>query len=247
MTPSEPPGTRRRKRHDRRRTRRRDVLLVLGVALTVVAAWTYPKPGRHQAALTTEPDSATATTAVFERALSEIRAGSVPPADDPTAGAPSALRAIFEAPPEGPAVVGRVRIPAIEVDVEVREGVYEGVLERGPGHWPGTPLPTMPGNAVLSGHRVTFTKPFNRLDRLRPGDEVIATVGPEELVYRVEGTEIVPESRYVDAVLAPPAGPQERVLTLFACHPKFSRQQRIVVRARADDAPPPPQGEALRS
>lgn len=180
--------------------------------------------------------------AQVDQVLAALRSGSIPPPpdDDPTAGTPAEFRFAIAAPPGQPVTIGQLRIPAIELDVPMREGVHAEVVDGGPGHWPGTPLPTQVGNAVLSGHRTTFTKPFRDLDRLNPGDEVIVKVGEAEVVYRVEGTEIVPESRYTDVVLAQPEGPTtERVLTLFACHPKGSRQQRIVVRARADSLPIP--------
>lgn len=130
--------------------------------------------------------------------------------------------------------IGRLVAPTIDLDVPFWEGVYDEVLERGPGHWPGTPLPGQPGNAVLSGHRTTFTKPFADLDRFEPGDEI--TVGIGELpgvVFQVVETRLVPEAEYVEVVLAQPADPEARRLTLFACHPEGSRSHRIVVVAEA--------------
>lgn len=130
--------------------------------------------------------------------------------------------------------LGRVVIPAIGVDAPFAEGVHDAVLTEGPGHWPGTPLPTQPGNAVLSGHRTTFTAPFGDLDLLAAGDEVRTSVGPHpSTTYRVTGVEVVAEAEYVDRVLRAPADPSSSVLTLFACHPKGQRTHRIVVTAQA--------------
>lgn len=128
--------------------------------------------------------------------------------------------------------LGRIVIPAIGVDAAFAEGVHDTALTGGPGHWPGTPLPTQPGNAVLSGHRTTFTAPFGDLDLLAAGDEIRTAVGPQAATYRVTGVEIVPEAEYVDRVLRP-ADASDAVLTLFACHPKGSRTHRIVVTAQA--------------
>src|SRR5487761_2787659 len=37
-----------------------------------------------------------------------------------------------------------------------REGVAEGDLSLGPGHYPGTPLPGEKGNVAIAGHRTTW-------------------------------------------------------------------------------------------
>jgi len=152
-------------------------------------------------------------------------------ADDPLAGA-GAAAAVSSAPrPQHP--MGTLRVPALGLDAVYYSGLHRTTLERGPGHWPGTPLPGGPGNAVMSGHRTAATAPFAGLDLLAAGDEVRVTTGGVEIVYHVFETLIVDAEAYVDVVLAQPAGPADRVLTLFACHPKGSTAQRIVVRARA--------------
>jgi sortase A len=135
--------------------------------------------------------------------------------------------------------VGRLVIPAIGLDTTFGNGVHDAVLETGPGHWPGTPMPGLAGNTVLSGHRTTWTQPFGDLDRLRPGDVVTAAQGTQPGTdYRVVETRIVPEAEYAAAVLAQPADPAARTITLFACHPKGSRTHRIIVTAAADPLAP---------
>lgn len=143
---------------------------------------------------------------------------------------PPALREPITFDRDATVAIGRLVAPTIGLDVPFSEGVYPEVLERGPGHWPGTPLPGQPGNAVLSGHRTTFTKPFATLDLLEPGDAITTGVGRLPGVeFRVVETRIVPEAEYVDMVLAPPPDPRARRLTLFACHPEGQRTHRIVV------------------
>lgn len=127
--------------------------------------------------------------------------------------------------------LGRIRIADVGLDVEYAAGVHPSVLERGPGHWPGTALPGQVGNAVVSGHRTTFTSPFGDLDLLDPGD----TIAVDDTEFRVTGTTVVPESEYVEFVLRPPADPAARQLTLFACEPKGDRTHRIVVQALATE------------
>jgi LPXTG-site transpeptidase (sortase) family protein len=128
--------------------------------------------------------------------------------------------------------VGRVQIPRIGLDVSYGEGVHESVLERGPGHWPGTALPGGAGTAVLSGHRNTHTAPFKELDVLRPGDKILVSVGKSKpTTFRVIDTTIVPEAKYPAFVLKPAKDPESRNLTVFACHPEGHPIYRIVVRA----------------
>lgn len=127
--------------------------------------------------------------------------------------------------------LGRIEIPSVGLDAVYAAGVHPPVLERGPGHWPGTAAPGQVGNAVLSGHRTTWTSPFGDLDLLAP-DELIVVDGVE---FRVTGTTVVPESEYAEFVLRPPADPAARQLTLFACEPKGDRTHRIVVQALATE------------
>lgn len=136
--------------------------------------------------------------------------------------------------------LGRVEIPKVGLDIPVRNGVHERILEQGVGLWPGTGAET--GNTVLSGHRTTYLAPFRDLDLLAPADQVIMTSGGGQAqVYEVFATDIVPEGEYVDFVLAGTPEPDDQIVTLYACHPKGQRSHRIVVRARAVDPPPPPQ------
>ncbi|ADB32966.1 sortase family protein [Kribbella flavida DSM 17836] len=167
--------------------------------------------------------------------LDQLRAGKpaepqFSAADNPVRGVP--IEAIKAKPGEQLAL-GRLAIPRLKLDDELNNGVDEAALVRGVGHWPGTPLPGSPGNAVISGHRSTNEKPFLHLDKLRPGDPIKVTVGTRSTTYRVVRTTIVAESAYVPFVLRKPSKPSDRVITLFACNPLTAHYQRIVVEARA--------------
>ena len=48
-------------------------------------------------------------------------------------------------------------------------------LRKGPGHYPGTALPGVRGNVAIAGHRTTYGAPFQDIDQLKPGDEVVLT------------------------------------------------------------------------
>ncbi len=174
--------------------------------------------------------------ALVEEMIDGLKSGKkVASFDSPTAGA---VVPIAESP--GNAPVGRLNIPRMGLGTPFREGVHDSIIDLSPGHWPGTPLPGQAGNAVLSGHRATHGAEFVDLDLLQPGDAINVQVGGrnQRVTYTVQGTTIVPEERYVDVVTRQPKDPDERVLTLFACNPKWDHTQRIVVRAEAKPANP---------
>ena len=159
------------------------------------------------------------------RPLSVASTTTVPRLGATTTSLPRPIPASQAAAPSTapPVEVFRIRIPRIGVDVPVYEGVDLDTLSNGPGHWPGSAAPGHPGNVVIAGHRVTWTRPFIDLDILSPGD--VVEVGATR--YGVDRVFVVsPE----DVWIADPT--PEPTLTLFACHPKFSAAQRIVVTAR---------------
>ncbi|MFV0308697.1 MAG: class E sortase [Desertimonas sp.] len=124
-------------------------------------------------------------------------------------------------------VLGRIEIPAIELDRDLQEGIRLATLDDGPGHWPGTAMPGQLGNPVIAGHRVSSGAEFRRLDELVPGDEVIMSTAEGRFVYLVESTEIVtPDALWVVTQTF------EHRATLFACHPPGSLRERIVVHLR---------------
>ena len=128
----------------------------------------------------------------------------------------------------------RIRIPKIGVDVVVVEGTTPAALKAGAGHYRGTPLPCEIGNVAIAGHRTTYGKPFNQLDRLAPGDSIILVTPVGQCTYEVTDRGGSPNPFVVDpanvAIVANTPG--ERNLTLTTCHPKGSAKQRLVIRAR---------------
>ncbi|MCW2876930.1 MAG: class sortase [Sphaerisporangium sp.] len=130
--------------------------------------------------------------------------------------------------------VGLIRIPRLGRDYEyaILEGVTAEDLRRGPGHYPGTAMPGKIGNFVLSGHRTTYAAPFNRIDELRLGDDVIVEAPEARYTYRVSGKEVV-EPTDVDVIAPVPSHPGRRpaqaMITLTTCHPEYSARQRLIV------------------
>ena len=148
------------------------------------------------------------------------------------------------APPTGDAVAN-IRIPKIGVDKYVVQGVGETDLRKGPGHYPQTPMPGEQGNAAIAGHRTTYGAPFNRLDELAPGDDILVTTLKGSFTYRVATTHVIKPDQV--EVLDPTPMP---TLTLTTCNPKYSASQRLVVMANlapgqtATPATPPPTSQA---
>jgi len=143
-------------------------------------------------------------------------------------------------PPPPPAAEGdamaHLSIPDIGVDKIIIEGVALDDLKRGPGHYPDTPLPGQPGNAAIAGHRTTYGAPFNRINELERGDEILVTTVQGAFRYEVSDQLIVSPS---EVGVLDDFG--DNRLTLTACHPKYSARQRIiVVAALAGEAAPAP-------
>ncbi|MGB5432624.1 MAG: class E sortase [Acidimicrobiia bacterium] len=154
-----------------------------------------------------------------------------PPADAvvaPAHAVPAASRQPTSSPSqESGVVVSHLRIPSIGVDEEVRSGISLSVINQGVAHWAGTSAPGGSGNMVLAGHRTTYTRPFADLDRLEVGDLVYLEDGDGfDVMYRVSDIFIVsPEDIWISYDLGRP------MVTMFACHPKGSARERIVVQA----------------
>ena len=150
--------------------------------------------------------------------------------------------------PEPIQEIGIIEIPKIGLRHKVMHGITLRNIDRGPSHWPGTPLPGEQGNVVFMGHRTTHSRPFFRINELVPGDEIRFEVAGVKSTYLVTGHEIVTPDRL--DIVKPTVDP---IVTIFACHPPGSARQRYVVRGSlvvppaVEESPAPapaPAGEA---
>lgn len=139
-------------------------------------------------------------------------------------------------------VIGRIKIPKFGVDEPLQVGMTLTAINRGPGWWEGTALPGELGNMVIAGHRTTYSRPFNRIDELVEGDQVIFSMPDRDYVYAVRGVIVVPQDHIGIA-----AQTYAHTATLFACHPKGSASHRIVAKLRllAPDGTPVDKDEWL--
>jgi LPXTG-site transpeptidase (sortase) family protein len=119
----------------------------------------------------------------------------------------------------------KILIPKIGIEWVVHEGTSVASLKRGPGHYVGTALPGEVGLCVISGHRTTYGAPFNKIDKLEIGDEIILqTAKNENFKYIVTGkTEVKPNDTSVLQQTNYPS------LALTTCTPKFYATRRLIV------------------
>ena len=130
-----------------------------------------------------------------------------------------------------------LRIPKIAVDDVVVEGVNRDDLRKGPGHYPGTPLPGQVGNAAIAGHRTTYGAPFGDLDQLTVGDKIIVQTTQGTFTYEVHEEPLIVDP--TDVSVLNPDPNLEATLTLTTCNPKYSASQRLVIKAVLEREPLP--------
>jgi sortase A len=151
---------------------------------------------------------------------------------DPEKKLAFAARSLDRRTDDGDAV-GRLRIERIGLSSVVLEGTNADDLRRGPGHYPGTPLPGQSGTVAIAGHRTTYGAPFRKIDKVRSGDDIVVTMPYGRFTYRDELTRIV---KPTDVWVVDKRSFDRLVLT--ACHPLYSAAERIVVFARLVKAEP---------
>lgn len=150
------------------------------------------------------------------------------PVVDPT---PSAAPSHQAPPParKGPRAIAQLKIPRIDVDIIVVEGVSLSRLSYGPGRYPSTAKIGRPGSTGIAGHRTGWGSPFLNLDKLRAGDD-ITIESADGVVHRYRVTKRIivgPESTWVLA--GNPDSTSESQLTLTTCDPKFTSRNRMIV------------------
>jgi sortase A len=122
----------------------------------------------------------------------------------------------------------RIKIPTLDFDVFVVEGISASALRAGAGHYPSTPLPCEDGNVAIAGHRTTYGKPFANVDRLQEGDAIILETPIGSCTYEVARAPFRVKPNNVSVVANDPT---KRTLTLTTCHPKGSAAERLIIKA----------------
>jgi sortase A len=136
---------------------------------------------------------------------------------------------------EGQGLTRLVIQEPFKLDVLVVQGTTPAALKAGAGHYRDTPLPGMPGNVGIAGHRTTYGRPFNRLNEMKAGHKVYL----DTPIARYEYTVVPAFGGHANpwpvaptdySVVAQPKTPGTKWLTLTTCHPKGSARQRLILR-----------------
>ena len=154
------------------------------------------------------------------------RNGTRPVSDGAAAGTGFDYESILAASDDG--LMGRIRIPKIDVDLPIYHGTSDAVLARGAGHLEGShfPIGGEGTRSVISAHRgLADAAMFTDLDRVEVGDIFTVAVFDEVLTYQVITKEVIaPED---SGTLRPVIG--EDLVTLITCTPLGINTHRIVV------------------
>jgi sortase A len=137
----------------------------------------------------------------------------------------------FEHQAETGEAIGRIIIPRMNLNAIVVQGTDTASLQKGPGHYPETPLPGQGGTIGIAGHRTTYLAPFRHIDSMHRGDKVILKMPYGTFVYRVQATTTVKPD---EVSIVGDVGYERLVLS--ACHPLYSASERFIVFARLIDA-----------
>lgn len=133
-------------------------------------------------------------------------------------------------------VIGIIEIPRIGISKYVVNGVKYKDLAKGPGVFPGSPMPGGGGNLAIAGHRTTSGAPFGDIDKLKAGDKINITTAIKTFTYSVTGSKIVPPT---DVSVVATTDRSVASITLVSCYPKYSSSKRIIVTGTLDTAPDP--------
>ena len=140
--------------------------------------------------------------------------------------------------PHAPAdteLLGQLHVPRFGADYNF--GIYGGTSrartldDLGIGVYKDSKMPGEVGNFSMAGHRTTWGKPFNQIDKLQLNDAIVVETPDGWYTYRFRTLEYVQPSA-VDVLLDVPQMPGaqtgERYITLTACSPLYSLAERIV-------------------
>ena len=128
----------------------------------------------------------------------------------------------------GGSAVGRIVIPSIGASFVIVKGTSTGDLQGGPGIFPETGFPGIPGTTAIAGHRTTYLAPFRHIDALRRGNRILLNMPYAHLTYTVVSQRIVQPTDVQAAI----AKVRYTRLVLSACTPLFSAAKRILVYGR---------------
>lgn len=130
--------------------------------------------------------------------------------------------------PVGNGIMGRIKIPVINVDLPIYHTSSDPVLRRGAGHMEDTTLPVggTATHAAITAHRgLAESKLFTDLDKVDVGDHFVLEVSGDVLTYEVNTVRIVKPDE-TDWLLV---DPDQDLVTLITCDPLGINTERMLV------------------
>ena len=130
--------------------------------------------------------------------------------------------------PTSTGMIGRIKIPAINIDIPIYHTSSDSVLKKGAGHMEETTLPVggPSTHAAITAHRgLAESKLFTDLDKVKIGDTFTLEILGEPLVYEVKTTRIVEptETQWLTVE------PNRDLVTLITCDPLGINTERMLV------------------
>lgn len=168
-------------------------------------------------------DRRMALAAAYNRTLDPSRLA------DPYTDMEKAGRAEYARMLEVEEMLGHIRIPKIQVDIPIRAGSSEDVLQKGAGHLEGTSLPIGGDSThtVITAHRgLPNAKLFRNLDQLAYGDIFYITNIKETIAYKVDKIQVVEPSDFEPVLVVE----RKDYATLLTCTPYMINSHRLLVR-----------------
>ena len=203
-----------------------ELLITLGVIAVLFVAWQL---------WWTNVEADAAQGAAVKQFVQEHQAplpdssGAAPPA----APADPAATPVGTAPAHG-AAIGVIYIPRFGANYSrpIIEGTSSDVIDTlGLGRYAGTAMPGAVGNFVMAGHRQTHGAVLDNIHTLVPGDKIYVQTADGFYTYVFRNQEIVLPDR-TDVILPVPAqpgaAPEQRLLTMTSCNPRFGSEERII-------------------
>lgn len=125
--------------------------------------------------------------------------------------------------------IGHIQIPTIDLDIPIRAGTSEEVLQTSAGHLEGTSLP-IGGNSthtVITAHSgLPTAKLFTDIKDLKKGDRFYIHNIAETLAYEVDQIKVIEPSNFEDLLIVP----GHDYATLLTCTPIGINTHRLLVR-----------------
>lgn len=133
-------------------------------------------------------------------------------------------------------MIGILKIPSVNINTPIFNGVSESQLQRGVGVLPGTSLPVggEGTHSVITGHRgLPTARLFTDLPSVKMGDTFTIEVLDQKITYEVRKIKTIAPTQVDDLQIIP----GEDVVTLFTCTPYMVNSHRLIITGfRIEDA-----------